>query len=127
MQFKPRVIDPAPISAVAQQADLGERKDPAAPRRGQVREKAAQDRQRAARWIMPRFGLATAAKVSTIGHRSAAQRAILAHVRTLRLFARPGREVPVARRQDDRSRNAAELRKLAAQYVVQAAEIESRE
>jgi hypothetical protein len=32
---------------------LRELKDPAAPRRGQVREKAAQDRPRAARWIMP--------------------------------------------------------------------------
>ena len=35
---------------------LRELKDPAAPRRGQVREKAAQDRRRAAGRIMPRFG-----------------------------------------------------------------------
>jgi hypothetical protein len=33
-----------------------ELKNPAAPRRGQVREKAAQDRRRAAKGIMPWFG-----------------------------------------------------------------------
>jgi len=66
--FRPRVIDPSSASADPN-AGLSARgvnrrstcrfsaagrsfelKDPAAPRRGQVREKAAQDRRRAARW-----------------------------------------------------------------------------